>query len=220
MRDFSGEHFRAVLFDHDDTLVGTIDSKWDQHKHIARTYYGKELQDDEIRAHWGIPLHDLVCILYGTEDVEQALEYNKQHIDDYPKIAFPGSVDALRQVRATGSLVGIITATHRFSFEHDLVINGIPLDGLDYTQTADETPAHKPDPAVFDPTLEWLTSQGVKPAEVLYVGDGLHDMKAALGAGFEFLGVETGLVNARAFAEAGATSKPSVAELGNVLGWE
>ena len=41
-------------------------------------------------------------------------------------------------------------------------------------------------------TSMWLESEAIRPDEVIYVGDGLHDMKAALGAGFSFLGVETG----------------------------
>jgi phosphoglycolate phosphatase len=44
---------RAVVFDHDDTLVATIEAKWAQHKHVARTWYGKALSDEELREHWG-----------------------------------------------------------------------------------------------------------------------------------------------------------------------
>lgn len=51
------------------------------------------------------------------------------------------------------------------------------------------------------------------PAEVLYVGDGLHDMRGALGAGFNFLGVETGLVTAKQFQMAGALSIPGIEHL-------
>ena len=37
-----GTNIKAVFFDHDDTLVGTIVPKWAHHKHVARTHYGKE----------------------------------------------------------------------------------------------------------------------------------------------------------------------------------
>ncbi|WP_414479912.1 HAD family hydrolase, partial [Pseudomonas aeruginosa] len=82
---------------------------------------------------------------------------------------------------------------------------------MDYTQTADDTPFHKPDPRVFEPALTWLETQDVRPEEVYYIGDGLHDMKAALGAGFNFLGVETGLVTAEQFAEHNVISIPTIA---------
>lgn len=37
------DNIKAVFFDHDDTLVGTIEAKWAHHKYVARTWYGKEL---------------------------------------------------------------------------------------------------------------------------------------------------------------------------------
>lgn len=213
MSEHIGENIKAVLFDHDDTLVGTIGTKWAQHKHVASKYYGKELTDDEIKLHWGKPLRELVCLLYGTDDVEQAMANNTACHEDFPKELFVASIPTLRHLKAAGKLVGIITATSRFSFEHDLATHEIPQEVLDYTQTADDTPFHKPDPRVFEPALTWLESQDVRPEEVYYIGDGLHDMKAALGAGFNFLGVETGLVTAEQFAEHNAISIPTIAEL-------
>lgn len=213
MSEHIGENIKAVLFDHDDTLVGTIGTKWAQHKHVARKHYGKELTDDEIKLHWGKPLRELVCLLYGTDDVEQAMANNTACHEDFPKELFVASIPTLRHLKAAGKLVGIITATSRFSFEHDLTTHEIPQEVLDYTQTADDTPFHKPDPRVFEPALTWLEAQVVRPEEVYYIGDGLHDMKAALGAGFNFLGVETVLVTAEQFAENNVISIPTIADL-------
>ena len=92
-------------------------------------------------------------------------------------------------------------------------LHSLPRQHLDYTQTADDTTYHKPDPRVFEPATAWLAGKNIQPNEVLYVGDGLHDMKAALGAGFSFLGVQTGLVSAADFKAAGAKSIPGIADL-------
>ncbi|HSW99568.1 MAG TPA: hypothetical protein VLH38_00880, partial [Patescibacteria group bacterium] len=75
MSEHIADTTKVVLFDHDDTLVGTIGTKWEQHKHVAHTFYGKELSDDEIQEHWGKPLTELVCLLYGTDDVDQAMAH-------------------------------------------------------------------------------------------------------------------------------------------------
>jgi phosphoglycolate phosphatase-like HAD superfamily hydrolase len=80
-----GKHIKAVLFDHDDTLVGTIEAKWAEHKHIAKTYYNKRLTDDEIRQHWGKPLSVMVGLLYGTNDINQAMAHNAATYEDFPK---------------------------------------------------------------------------------------------------------------------------------------
>lgn len=213
MNKHISENVKAVLFDHDDTLVGTIGTKWEQHKHVAKTFYGKELTDDEIKEHWGKPLEELACLLYGTDDVKLAMDNILATHEAFPKELFAATIPTLRHIKAAGRLIGIVTATSRFSFEHDLTLHEVPRDLIDYTQTADDTPFHKPDPRVFAPALEWLAGQNVEPSEVVYVGDGLHDMKAALGAGFSFIGVETGLVTAEQFREAQASSIPTIEAL-------
>lgn len=213
MSEHITDDIKAVLFDHDDTLVGTKEPKWAHHKHVARTHYGKELTDADIIPHWGKPLGELVCLLYGTDDVEQAMANNKSSHADFPKILFEATVPTLERIKRAGKLVGIVTATSRFSFEHDLDQHHMPRRAIDYTQTADDTPYHKPDPRVFDPAIAWLKENDIAPQDVLYIGDGLHDMKAALGAGFNFLGVETGLVTAEQFRDAGVLSIPGVEHL-------
>lgn len=209
------DHIKAVFFDHDDTLVGTIGTKWAEHKFIAKEYYQKDLTDDEIRLHWGKPLSEMVCLLYGTDNVEQALAYNVLHHKEFEKELFTATVPTLKHLKRLGKKLGIITATSRFSFEHDLTHHKIPRELLDYTQTADDTNFHKPDPKVFQPALEWLAAQNIQPSEVLYIGDGLHDMKAALGAGFNFLAVQTGLVSADEFTAVNAKSIAGIGELVN-----
>lgn len=195
-----GKHIKVVLFDHDDTLVGTIESKWAQHKHIARTFYGKELSDEEIKQHWGKPFSALLGLLYGTDDIDTAMKHNKATHKDYPKTLRDDTLATLEALRASGRKTGIITATADFSLHHDLKSLGIPERLFDYIQTEEKTAYHKPDHRVFEPALNWLEKNAVKPAETLYVGDGLHDMKAALGAGFEFIGITTGLTTSEEFA--------------------
>ena len=206
-------NIRAVLFDHDDTLVGTSEPMWVLHKFIAKKYYGKDLADEELRRHWGIQLEELVCLLYDSADAKKAMRYLLDHHKAYPKAIFEATSPVLRHLRKNNILTGVVTASVRISFEHDLAQNKVPKGLLDYTQTAEDTAHHKPDPLVFEPALAWLSSQGIKPNEVIYIGDGLHDMKAALGAGFDFLGVETGLVTAEEFKKAGGKSIGSLADL-------
>lgn len=204
---------KAILFDHDDTLVATREVKWAHHKHVARTHYHKELTDDDILPHWGKPLPELVCLLYGTDNVDEALANNAASHEKFPKVIYPDTIPTLKKMKSLGKLTGIITATTRFSFDHDLSLHSIPKELLDYTQTAEDTKFHKPDPRVFTPAHSWLTEQHISPEEVLYVGDGLQDMKAALGANFHFVGVETGLTSAQAFSQHGVASIPGIAAL-------
>ncbi len=215
MSEYIGEDTKAVLFDFDDTLVATIQAKWAQHKRVALEFYGITLTDEKIAKHWGEPFPVIVSNLYETDDAEQAIVNNWTCHDEYPKDIFPGTVPTLRHLRVAGKLMGIITATTIASLSHDLVRTAFPRVFIDYVQTCDDTPHHKPDPRVFKPTLAWLHGVHISPEEVTYVGDGLLDMKAATGAGFNFVGVETGLTTAEQFSEAGAVSVPGIADLIN-----
>lgn len=213
MSERLGNHIKSIIFDFDDTLVGTIEPKWAAHKHVAKTYYGKELTDDDIRPHWGVPLRTLVGILYGDEDLDRASERAAAHNRDFPKIVFEETVATLEGLKKRGLHIGIVTATSRRNLENDLGVADIPWGLIEYTQTEEDTEYHKPDPRVFEPTIAWLGSLSIKPNEALYVGDGLHDMKAALGAGFEFMGVETGLVTQADFQTNGAQSIRTIGQL-------
>jgi beta-phosphoglucomutase-like phosphatase (HAD superfamily) len=204
---------KAVFFDHDDTMVGTIRAKWAQHKYVAKTWYDIDLTDDVIRQHWGRPLSQLIAALYQTEEVELVMERMLSIHTRYPKELFPDTLPTLRSLRVGGKLLGVITATSRRSFEHDLDSLGVPRDTFDYTQTEEDTPFHKPDPRVFDPAIAWLADREVGPQEVLYVADGLHDREAALAAGFRFIGIERGLVPAEAFRALGTVAITSLNEL-------
>lgn len=197
--NYIGKHIKVVLFDFDDTLIGTIEAKWASHKQVARTYYHKELTDEELRRHWGKPLSTLVGLIYGTTDIPLALKREHATRDTFPKRLRDDTVTTLKGLQAAGYKLGVITAATRQSFTHDLTYMGLTKDFFDYTQTEESTIYHKPDPRVFTPTLDWIEELEVKPAEVVYVGDALHDMSAALGAGFEFIGITTGLVTQTEF---------------------
>jgi phosphoglycolate phosphatase-like HAD superfamily hydrolase len=213
MSKYIEKHIKAVLLDHDDTLVGTIGPKWKQHKYIAKTYYNKVLTNEELRMHWGKPLAQLACLLYETNDVETAMANIVESHSRFPKEVFEATIPTLKQLKEAGMLIGIITATTRFSLDHDLELQKVPAQLIDYKQTSEDTNYHKPDPRVFDPALAWLSERDIQPAETLYIGDGLLDMEAAVGAGVNFLGVQTGLITAEDFNSAKAISIPSLAHL-------
>jgi phosphoglycolate phosphatase len=204
---------KAVLFDHDDTLVGTIEAKWAEHKYVAKQFYGKDLTDDELRQHWGKPLPVMAGLLYGTEDLQGAMANIMTVHDNFPKKLHDDTLSVLQSFRTQGKKLGVVTATSRFSLLHDLKTLRVPKELFDYMQTEENTDRHKPDPLVFKPAVAWLQTVHIIPEEAVYVGDGLHDMQAALGAGFEFIGVSTGLVTQDDFHAEGVRSIKRLGDL-------
>lgn len=213
MSEYLTPDIKAVFFDHDDTLVGTIEAKFAQHKHVAKTCYNKELTNDELILHWGKPLTDLLKILYGTQDTNKAFTHVLAVHQDFPKLLLADTIPTLQTLHERGLKLGLVTAASRFSLDHDLESLAIPRGLFSYIQTEEDSDYHKPDPRVFTHALVWLKEQQISPEEVTYVGDGLHDAKAALGAGFNFIGVETGLVTLQQFRGAGHVSIAGLSQL-------
>lgn len=208
------EKHKVVAFDFDDTLVATIKNIWKQHKHVALTEFGVEITDDDMRRVWGIPLHQLVVDLYG-----QPFAVVEPHLlreePNYPKEIFPQSKKLLTDLRAAGKIIALVTSTNTNSLTADFVHNTIEEGTFDHVFTIDDTEYHKPDKRVFDPLL----SHGYVPQEIIYVGDARTDFYAARDAGFDFIGVATGLLTTKDFAElegweaSGAVAVASIADI-------
>jgi phosphoglycolate phosphatase len=136
----------------------------------------------------------MVGLLYGDDDLDRAVAFEQATHRDYPKKLFDDTLDVLNVLGEAGMHLGLVTASTRASLITDLEVAGIPEELFGYTQTQDDTEFHKPDKRVFNPTIAWLGTLSILPSEAVYVGDGLHDMQAALDSGFEFIGITTGLV--------------------------
>lgn len=189
-----GEKHSVVAFDFDDTLVATIKNVWEQHKHVALTEFGVEITDDDMRRVWGRPFHTMVEELYGHPFaiVEPHLLREKPN---YPKEIFPESKKLLSGLKAAGKIIALITSTNTRSLAGDFAHNAIEDDVFDYVFTVDDCEYHKPDKRVFDPLL----AHGYKSDEIVYVGDAATDFYAARDAGFDFIGVGTGLLSPEDF---------------------
>jgi phosphoglycolate phosphatase-like HAD superfamily hydrolase len=201
---------RLVAFDLDDTLVETRPNILAQHKHVALVSFGRELSDEYLLEHWGKPFPVMAEAYYGTCDLELIRSCIKPVKHRFPKILYPYSIPKLIELHDAGILVGIVTANSRHGYEYDMDFHGFPREVISFHQAADDSEHHKPDGRVFDILLRWAAERGIARHEILYVGDGLHDMSAALEAGISFLGVETGLVTAAEFKLHSVLSVPHV----------
>lgn len=212
------ESTQAIVLDWDDTVVGTIEAKMQQHIYVARHHFGINLTMEQMRADWGKPLHQLIESWYqvphGDEARYQAiLSTVLSYSGDFLKQAFPNATSALRTMRSEGYPLGVVTGSPRNDIHHDFEVVGIDEGFFDYFQASDDSIYHKPDPRVFDPTKQWLEQLNIPPENVLYIGDSMRDFTAASGAGFGFLGVETAVDDLPSFYSAGALSIRSLGDI-------
>lgn len=118
---------------------------------------------------------------YEVPDLDAAKAAWRKNIANYSSliVLYDGIKELLCELRARGARLGIITSKNRVEYKTDF--EPFKLDEyFSDVVTADDTAEHKPSPA---PMLEYLRRTGAAPERTLYIGDTVHDMKCASGAG-------------------------------------
>jgi pyrophosphatase PpaX len=171
----------CVLFDLDGTLVDTIELILCSFRHATEQVLGEALPDEVVLADVGVPLRTQMRS-FSEEHTDELLrvyrEHNAVHHDDLIK-EYPGVEDVLRELRARGYKLGVVTS----KLNH-MACRGLDCFDLapfvDLVIGADDVEIHKPDP---HPLLVAAERLGSAPERCAYVGDAPPDMQAARGAG-------------------------------------
>lgn len=181
----------AALFDLDGTLTDSLPL-------IRQTYFQvfSELHipwgNDDVMRWIGRPLKDIAEHFAGSgaEDffVERYQHYYHQHHDRYMAL-FPGTMEMLKQLKASGLKSGVVTSKGRPGTVRTVEFTGIG-QYLDAIVTAHDVEKHKPLP---DPVFKALDMMGVDASEAIFIGDSHFDLEAGKAAGIRVLGVSWGL---------------------------
>ncbi len=176
---------RALLWDIDGTLIDTTDLIVAALDHAYRTFIGRTLPRDEIRALIGMPLKDQVRIFgeldqFGVDQAEMEGEFVRYYEErrHHERIIEP-AVEVLRLGHRLGIPTALVTSKNHAEIRNTLPRLGI-ADFVDHVVTADDVARPKPDPESVVVATERC---GVAPGEAVFIGDTVHDMQAGEGAG-------------------------------------
>jgi HAD superfamily hydrolase (TIGR01549 family) len=210
---------KAIIFDYDDTLVTTVQTKWAQMKECASRFYGIDLKDDTIMSVWGQDIKVVIETCYqNREPYADMMDKYRSLEEDFRMKFHPGAAEVLEYFfKDSNYLVGILTASSNKLVNEQLKYLGVDLEQFFMLQTAEDTNVHKPDPAVFEPSLEKLASYSISNLNTVYVGDAIRDYKAATGAGIKFIGVTNGLTSSKEFQSLGADYVDNIADIIELL---
>jgi pyrophosphatase PpaX len=195
----------AALFDWDGTLLDSRRALLDAWHAATESVLDRRFpqSEDDERLIFTLPGRQLFPQLAGSSERGAALAeaFTVAYRDTGRQVrAYPGVPAMLRDLRAEGVRVAVVTSKARERFELDAV--HASLDGLvDVAVCSGDTPAHKPDPA---PVLHALERLGVAAADAVVVGDTEVDVLAARAAGVAAVGVAWGPLGADGLVEAGA----------------
>lgn len=172
----------AVLFDLDGTLVDSIELLVTS---MQFAFDGRTRRPpvDQWVAMIGTPLDTMLAHwAEGADDVQLLrARYREYQIanHDAKTRAYPGAVDAVRALHASGVHLAVVTSKLELGARRSLGFVGIE-ECFTAVVGIDQTLRHKPEP---EPVLHALTLLGVPTTRALFIGDSTHDMYAGRAAG-------------------------------------
>lgn len=119
---------------------------------------------------------------------DECTRCEKMYVDE--AVPFPGSLECLDAIRSKGLKIGLLTRGSREYGMTALTVAGV-LDRFDVVMGRDHTfyDDAKPSPKAM---RDFAGLLGVRPEEILYLGDNLSDWMSARDAGASFVGVTSG----------------------------
>ncbi len=185
---------RAAILDVDGTLVDSNDA----HAEAWVTAFneaGIDVSYDRVRRSIGMGGDKLVPQVSGLPadgEVGRRISGRRGEIfrsDFLPHLsAFPRVRELVRQFLADGYRVVVASSAQAEELDPLLEIAGI-ADLVQARSSSKDAKRSKPDP---DIVVAALTRSGADPSQAIMVGDTPYDVAAAIAAGIEIVGVESG----------------------------
>lgn len=203
-----------VLFDFDDTLVDTYDSRAPAIVEYCWQVHGAHISESDIKKVWGQPFVQKMQALSGSTDI--SVERYLAIAEKFPIIPFKDAEPTLRDLSNRFTL-GVVTALASPILHNCLESLGWNKGVFSVLCASDTNPYHKPDPRVFDAVMTVLEIAPEMRNRVVYIGDALSDAQAATGAGLQFVGIARDEYRARGFLAEGFKFVRCLSELSALL---
>ena len=181
--------YKLAVFDIDGTLIDTEKTGVESLVVTIKELLGTDIPYEEAYKYFGIPSNKVAGLL-GYEDSKlfgERWEENFIALSHYIR-PFPGVLEALKRIKATGIATGVVTSRNKMEFDYDDHLRTM-VPYLDHKVCSEDTVHHKPHP---EPLLHCISlaskalGTAISPNEVIFFGDTGHDYACAHDAGCDF----------------------------------
>ncbi|MCF7836680.1 HAD family hydrolase [Candidatus Gracilibacteria bacterium] len=190
---------KAILFDFDGTLVYSIDMLVEIFGELLAERNLPKVDPAKIRKLIGEPLPEIFRKIAPISDADflekrfREIEFERNNADEIELVT--ETVSTLEFLKSHNLRIGIVS-TKRVAVVEKLARELGIWDFFEIVVGRDLITKPKPDP---EPILFGCRKLGIKPQEILFVGDSLLDLKSAKAAGATFFGVLTGVCDRAEF---------------------
>ncbi len=187
----------CLLWDVDGTLTDTTALIAEALEHVYVRFYGRTLPYDERCALIGTPLKKQIRVFgdpeaFGTtEQAVMAAFIQFYEANGEQERIFGDVLDVLKDGSRLGIPTGLVTSKNREELANTLPRLGIS-DCVNFTVTADDILHPKPAPDGLLLSLRHFAVPAERVPDAFYIGDTIHDMRAARDAGVQGVGVTWG----------------------------
>ncbi len=179
---------RCVIFDVDGTLTQTNRLIFASFNYITEKYLHRTYTEPEIIALFGPPEEDIIEEIIGKEHAAEASDdYYRFYADRHDSLAsmFPHVVDVLEYLKRSGMILAVFTGKGERTTRITLEKFGV-LRYFDMIVTGSDVVNRKP---ASEGILNVMSKYSLAPDEVLMIGDGVPDIRAARDAGVRIASV-------------------------------
>lgn len=173
----------TCLFDLDGTLVDSIELIFQSYEHTYAAHGLRVPPRTELVRGLGKTLASQFGEIARDAQEVAALvaTYRAFNLARHDELvtAYPGALAAIRDLKASGSAIGIVTSKMSSTARRGLAVCGYG-DLFEVVIGMEDCAQHKPHP---EPVLKALARLGADPRTACYVGDSPHDMQAGRAAG-------------------------------------
>lgn len=198
-------NIRMILFDFDGTLDNSTKSTIDYIIAKMRRLHLHAPSYDFVRRLWGKPYKEVMS------EIQNHCRWSEEDLQKYfsdidvslEKISpFPGIDNLIFTLHEKGVVLGIIS-NRGDSLSSIIERCNINIHYFDIIQNLKGCDFHKPDPRVFEKSIELAGILEIEKEQILYVGDTLIDYEASMGAGIKFIGITSGATTEEEFVREG-----------------
>jgi len=172
----------AVLFDVDGTLIDSYRLYLEAYRRALEPFLGYAPTDEEIAERGPSAERRFLADWVGPRHAEECHAAMRRHYEALHGALcegpYEGVPEMLAHLRSAGIPLGVVTGKGRHAWE--VTDRSLRLGDFQVVVTEDDVGEPKPDPGGL---LAAADALGIPPAEAVYVGDSVGDLRAGRAAG-------------------------------------